>query len=267
MSPLSNHTNNNNSTNTSSLSALNSANGSTLINSNQTNSSNSAFKPLINENRQLNMLSTAAPITTTTSDHYNELATYGGYTHHHHHHHPLNSQLHSAQDYLSSHQTLPLGVYKSDHDDLSGYGFARPVKLYEHGGSMDTTNANSNGIGSTVNTAANNTTALGYSQSNNGSGATNGNTGTGSGTTGSSSAFRGDAPSPGASIIDLSTSSVTSLRTHGGALPNGFPNGAYYDGQRYDRSPQSASSPHYSSPQMLSPQGQTLDLSVERRAR
>lgn len=75
--------------------------------------------------------------------------------------------------------------------------------------------------------------------------------------------FRGDAPSPGASIIDLSTSSVTSLRSGvgGGA---GFTSSSYYDGQRYDRSPQSASSPHYSSPQMLSPQGQTLDLSVGR---
>lgn len=73
--------------------------------------------------------------------------------------------------------------------------------------------------------------------------------------------YRGDAPSPGASIIDLSTSSVTSLRSGVGGA--GFAS-AYYDGQRYDRSPQSASSPHYSSPQMLSPQGQTLDLSVGR---
>lgn len=265
MSPLSNHTNNNaNSTNSSSLSALNSNNNSSsAINSNQTNSSNSAFKPLINENRQLNMLSTSGPITTTSTDHYNELATYGGYTHHHHHHH-LNSQLHSAQDYLSSHQTLPLGVYKSDHDDLTGYGFARPVKLYEHGSSIDSANTSANG-----NSATNNSTGLinSYSPSNNGN---NGSstaasaTNSGSGTSGSST-FRSDAPSPGASIIDLSTSSVTSLRTHGnGALANGFPNGTYYDGQRYDRSPQSASSPHYSSPQMLSPQGQTLDLSVGR---
>lgn len=269
MSPLSNHTNNNgNSTNTSSLSALNSNNISLAINSNQTNSSNSAFKPLINENRQLNMLSTSAPITTTTTDHYNELATYGGYTHHHHHHHHLNSQLHSAQDYLNSHQTLPLGVYKSDHDDLTGYGFARPVKLYEHGSPMDSTNNSANGIGSSANGTTSNTTALvnGYSQPNNGNGVSSASAGVGGGSgTGSSSGFRGDAPSPGASIIDLSTSSVTSLRTHGNsALANGFPNGAYYDGQRYDRSPQSASSPHYSSPQMLSPQGQTLDLSVGR---
>lgn len=75
-----------------------------------------------------------------------------------------------------------------------------------------------------------------------------------------SGGFRNDAPSPGASIIDLSTSSVvTTLRSQA------FNGGAYFDGQqRYDRSPQSASSPHYSSPQMLSPQGQTLDLSVGR---
>lgn len=205
MSPLSNANNNNNS------------NTSSNLNNNNQCSTNSAFKPLISENRQLNMLSATGP---TGPEQYGDAMPYGsGYTH--------PSQLApTTQDYLNSHQQhqLPLGVYKSEHDDVTGgYSFARPVKLYEHATAMEPP------------------PPTGYPA------ATNQHAG-----------FRGDAPSPGASIIDLSTSSVTSLRTQG------FGQGAYYDGQRYDRSPQSASSPHYSSPQMLSPQGQTLDLSVGR---
>lgn len=209
MSPLTNTNNNSNNT-------ANSNNSSSLtLNTNNNNqcSTNSAFKPLISENRQLNMLPTSA---TSTAEHYSTDMPYGsGYNH--------PSQLGPSQDYLNSHQNhqLPIGVYKGEHDEISGYSFARPVKLYEHG-SMEPP------------------PPTGYPPNQ------------------QHSAFRGDAPSPGASIIDLSTSSVTSLRTQG------FANGAYYDGQRYDRSPQSASSPHYSSPQMLSPQGQTLDLSVGR---
>lgn len=171
-------------------------------------------------------------------DHYsNELAAYAGYAQqinsgsvvgssasqdYHHHHHS------------ASHQQLPVSsVFKRDHhpDDISaaaaaaaaagGYSYPRAVKLYEH--TMEPYSPNQT-------------------------------------TTAPSTAFRGDAPSPGASIIDLSTSSVvTSLRSQCFSS-----SAAYYDGQRYDRSPQSASSPHYSSPQMLSPQGQTLDLSVGR---
>lgn len=214
MSPLTNNNNNNN--NTSSNNNISSTLSLSANNNNNNNqcSTNSAFKPLISESRQLNMLSSTGPIGHT--DQYTSDMSYGGgYAH--------PSQLaQSTQDYLNSHQNhqLPLGVYKSDHDDVTGYSFARPVKLYEHA-TMEPP------------------PPTGYP-------------------TNQHAGFRGDAPSPGASIIDLSTSSVTSLRTQG------FGQGAYYEGQRYDRSPQSASSPHYSSPQMLSPQGQTLDLSVGR---
>lgn len=259
MSPLSNVNNtnnggNNNSNGVSSLSSVNTNN----------NSSNSAFKPLINDNRHMNMLSSSASSSVTSSalstvaDHFsNDLsAPYGGAYHHHHHHHHLNSQL-STQDYLSAHhQTLPLGVYKSEHDDLQTYSFARPVKLYEHGTSATGMVDGICAVASTATSSSSSSSSTSALVS--GSGATT----NGYATNTHQNGFRGDAPSPGASIIDLSTSSVTSLRS--GATAAGFVNGSYYDGQRYDRSPQSASSPHYSSPQMLSPQGQTLDLSVGR---
>lgn len=261
MSPLSNANNNGNNTNSSSsLTSSSSAN----------NTSNSAFKPLVSENRQLNMLSStvtsasAASIDPYTSD----LSAYGSAYHHHHH---LNSQL-STQDYLNvHHQTLPLSVYKSDHDDLqSGYSFARPVKLYEHN---TTTASSTNGCGTggaagmALMSIKNNNNSIYDRLAPNdslitGSTTTNGSSVSAGYTTSNLNGYRGDAPSPGASIIDLSTSSVTSLRSGVGAT--GFTSSSYYDGQRYDRSPQSASSPHYSSPQMLSPQGQTLDLSVGR---
>lgn len=120
----------------------------------------------------------------------------------------------AAQEYHSN-QQLSLSVFKRDqhHEDIAGFSYPRPVKLYEH----------------PIEPYSPNQTV-----------------------------YRNDAPSPGASIIDLSTSSVTSLRSQG------FSSSAYFEGQRYDRSPQLASSPHYSSPQMLSPQGHTLDLSVGR---
>lgn len=266
MSPLSNSNNNSNNSN-------NNINHSSTLSSSSTNTiSSSAFKPLISENhRQLNMLTSssssagATMSTMSVGDHYsNDLASpYGGAYHHHHHHH-LNSQL-STQDYLNAHHHQaplppPLGVYKNEHDDLQGYSFARPVKLYDHvaptASSMDNGNTLTTSSSSSSSSAAALLSANGAA---NGNGATNGYTGNLNG-------FRSsDAPSPGASIIDLSTSSVTSLRSGaGGNASTGFSNGAYYDGQRYDRSPQSASSPHYSSPQMLSPQGQTLDLSVGR---
>lgn len=240
MSPLSN-TNNNNNSSSLTLSSNNNNN-----NNNSNNTSNSAFKPLINENRQLNMLSSSG----VAADHYsNDLTSpYGGAAYHHHHH--LNSQL-STQDYLNvHHQTLPLGVYKSEHDELQGYSFARPVKLYEHSTSIA---GMGNGTVNSVSTVSSPSSGLVG-----GSGATN----VAYANNPHQNGFRSDAPSPGASIIDLSTSSVTSLRSGVGGA--GFTNAPYYDGQRYDRSPQSASSPHYSSPQMLSPQGQTLDLSVGR---
>lgn len=264
MSPLPNaNSSTSNSTNLNSLSTSPSANNS---------SSSSAFKPLISESRQLNMLSstvTSAAASSAVDPYTTDLTSAYGSAYHHHHHH-LNSQL--TQDYLNVHQSLPL-VYKSEHEDLqSGYSFARPVKLYEHnvttsssastvgcggstgGGGMQTT-GNTNGTMKSV-------ASLDYLLS--GSATSNGS----SVSAGYSSAnlhqngYRGDAPSPGASIIDLSTSSVTSLRSGVGSTC--FTSSSYYDGQRYDRSPQSASSPHYSSPQMLSPQGQTLDLSVGR---
>lgn len=120
MSPLSN-TNNNNNNNSSSL---------TSSSSSANNTSSSAFKPL-SENRPLNMLTSSSVASANPVDPYgSDLSAYGSAYHHHHH---LNTQL-SSSDYLNvHHQSLPLGVYKSDHDDLqSGYSFARPVKLYEH---------------------------------------------------------------------------------------------------------------------------------------
>lgn len=253
MSPLSNSSNNNNNNS-------NHINTSTLSSGSTNTISSSAFKPLISENhRQLNMLTSSSATMSSVGDHYsNDLTSpYGGAYHHHHHHH-LNSQL-STQDYLNAHHHQaplppPLGVYKSEHDDMQGYSFARPVKLYDHVAPSVATMDNGNTL-STSSSAA----LLTANGPTNGNGATNGYTGNLNG-------FRSsDAPSPGASIIDLSTSSVTSLRSGaGGNASTGFSNGSYYDGQRYDRSPQSASSPHYSSPQMLSPQGQSLDLSVGR---
>lgn len=257
MSPLPNaNSSSNNSNSLNSLSTTSSANNT---------SSNSAFKPLISENRQLNMLSSTVTSASSAVDPYSSDLTsaYGSAYHHHHHH--LNSQL--TQDYLNVHQSLPL-VYKSEHEDLqSGYSFARPVKLYEHSSTASSSASTVGGCGGMQTTGNNNATmksvaSLDYLLS--GSGTNNAS----SVSAGYSSAnlhqngYRGDAPSPGASIIDLSTSSVTSLRTGVGSTC--FTTGSYYDGQRYDRSPQSASSPHYSSPQMLSPQGQTLDLSVGR---
>ncbi|XP_055303691.1 kinesin-related protein 9-like isoform X4 [Sitodiplosis mosellana] len=258
MSPLPNaNSSTNNSNNLNSLSTSPSANNS---------SSSSAFKPLISENRQLNMLSstvTSATAGSAVDPYTSDLTSAYGSAYHHHHHH-LNSQL--TQDYLNVHQSLPL-VYKSEHEDLqSGYSFARPVKLYEHS-STTSTSTSTVGCGGMQSSGNNNATmksvaSLDYLLS--GSAATNGS-GVSAGYSSANlhqNGYRGDAPSPGASIIDLSTSSVTSLRSGVGSTC--FPSSSYYDGQRYDRSPQSASSPHYSSPQMLSPQGQTLDLSVGR---
>lgn len=262
MSPLLN-ANSSSSTNSNNLNSL-----STSPSANNTSSS-SAFKPLISENRQLNMLSsTVTSAASSAVDPYtSDLTSAYGSAYHHHHHH-LNSQL--TQDYLNVHQSLPL-VYKSEHEDLqSGYSFARPVKLYEHSATTSTSSSvgcsSGTGAGGGMQSSGNNNAtmksvaSLDYLIS--GSATSNG------GSSGYSSAnlhqngYRGDAPSPGASIIDLSTSSVTSLRSGVGSTC--FTSSSYYDGQRYDRSPQSASSPHYSSPQMLSPQGQTLDLSVGR---
>lgn len=258
MSPLPNA--NSSSINSNSLNILSTSPSANNI------SSNSAFKPLISENRQINMLSSTA--TSSAVDPYtSDLTSAYGSAYHHHHHH-LNSQL--TQDYLNVHQSLPL-VYKSDHEDLqSGYSFARPVKLYEHNTTASSSASTVGCVGGgggmqssgNTNATVKSVASLDYLLS--GSATSNGN----SVSAGYSSAnlhqngYRGDAPSPGASIIDLSTSSVTSLRSGVGSTC--FPSSSYYDGQRYDRSPQSASSPHYSSPQMLSPQGQTLDLSVGR---
>ncbi|ENN71364.1 hypothetical protein YQE_11979, partial [Dendroctonus ponderosae] len=73
--------------------------------------------------------------------------------------------------------------------------------------------------------------------------------------------MKGSGPhtSPGGTVIDLSTSSVTTTSPQ---VAYGSP---HYGGQRVGGSPQAAASPHLSaSPQVPSPQGQTLDLSVSR---
>lgn len=68
----------------------------------------------------------------------------------------------------------------------------------------------------------------------------------------------GTVVSPGAPVIDLSTSSVTS------SSPPNF-NSSHYNGQRLAAgSPEPGSSPRLASPQEPSPQGQTLDLRVSR---
>lgn len=162
-------------------------------------SSNSAFKPLMSEPRQLITMSSSV-----SNEQYTDLGAYSSY-----------SQMNTTTQEYHSNQQLSLSAFKRDqhHEDIAGFSYPRPVKLYEH----------------PIEPYSPNQTV-----------------------------YRNDAPSPGASIIDLSTSSVTSLRSQG------FSSSAYFEGQRYDRSPQLASSPHYSSPQMLSPQGHTLDLSVGR---
>ncbi|XP_050313108.1 myelin transcription factor 1 isoform X2 [Anthonomus grandis grandis] len=73
--------------------------------------------------------------------------------------------------------------------------------------------------------------------------------------------MKGSGPhtSPGGTVIDLSTSSVTTTSPQ---VAYGSP---HYGNQRVGGSPQAAASPHLSaSPQVPSPQGQTLDLSVSR---
>lgn len=185
------------------------SNNNNSENSNQQISSNSAFKPLISDSRQHSSIMAAS---TSAEQQYNSELAYAGYS-------QINSTAQQEYHQAQQQHQLSLGAFKREHEDITGYTYPRPVKLYDH--TMEPYPPNQNGTTTT--------------------------------------AFRNDAPSPGASIIDLSTSSVvTSLRTQG------FSSAAYFEGQRYDRSPQSASSPHYSSPQMLSPQGQTLDLSVGR---
>ncbi|CAH0554537.1 unnamed protein product [Brassicogethes aeneus] len=74
--------------------------------------------------------------------------------------------------------------------------------------------------------------------------------------------MKGSGPhtSPGGSVIDLSTSSVTTTSPQ-----VAYTSPHYGGGQRVGGSPQAAPSPHLSaSPQVPSPQGQTLDLSVSR---
>lgn len=270
MSPLPN-ANSSSTSNSNSLSTIASSANNTI--------SSSAFKPLISESRQLNMLSStvsSAAVSSAVDPYTSDLTSAYGSAYHHHHHH-LNSQL--TQDYLNVHQSLPL-VYKSEHEDLqSGYSFARPVKLYEHSsatgssasagcgsGSNGSSATGASGTGSGMQSPGNhNSTIKGLASIDyflSGSATSNGASSGYSSANLHQNGYRSDAPSPGASIIDLSTSSVTSLRSGVGSTC--FTSSAYYDGQRYDRSPQSASSPHYSSPQMLSPQGQTLDLSVGR---
>ncbi|XP_060528221.1 myelin transcription factor 1 isoform X2 [Cylas formicarius] len=80
-------------------------------------------------------------------------------------------------------------------------------------------------------------------------------------TTAQAAQMKGSGPhtSPGGTVIDLSTSSVTTTS------PQVAYSSPHYGGQRVGGSPQAAASPHLSaSPQVPSPQGQTLDLSVSR---
>ena len=92
MSPLSNNNNNNNNTNSSnSLTSISSANNINNNNNNNTttsHTSSSAFKPLVSENRQLNMLSSSVATAAANSvDPYgSDLSAYGSAYHHHHHH-------------------------------------------------------------------------------------------------------------------------------------------------------------------------------------
>ncbi|KAG5878990.1 hypothetical protein JTB14_026796 [Gonioctena quinquepunctata] len=73
--------------------------------------------------------------------------------------------------------------------------------------------------------------------------------------------MKGPHTSPGGTVIDLSTSSVTTTSPQVAYSSPHYGGG----GQRVGGSPQAAASPHLSaSPQVPSPQGQTLDLSVSR---
>ncbi|XP_057652625.1 myelin transcription factor 1 isoform X1 [Diorhabda carinulata] len=80
-------------------------------------------------------------------------------------------------------------------------------------------------------------------------------------TTAHAAQMKGPHTSPGGTVIDLSTSSVTTTS------PQVAYSSPHYGGagQRVGGSPQAAASPHLSaSPQVPSPQGQTLDLSISR---
>ncbi|CAG5089393.1 Similar to Myt1l: Myelin transcription factor 1-like protein (Mus musculus) [Cotesia congregata] len=75
----------------------------------------------------------------------------------------------------------------------------------------------------------------------------------------------GPPTSPGGSVMDLSTSSVTSTSPQAPPYGSNSLSPQYGGGQTVGGSPQAAASPHLtSSPQVPSPQGQTLDLSVNR---
>ncbi|XP_023318687.1 uncharacterized protein LOC106656492 isoform X1 [Trichogramma pretiosum] len=75
----------------------------------------------------------------------------------------------------------------------------------------------------------------------------------------------GPSTSPGGSVMDLSTSSVTSTSPQVPPYGSNSLSPQYGGGQTVGGSPQAAASPHLTaSPQVPSPQGQTLDLSVNR---
>ncbi|KAI4500351.1 hypothetical protein M0802_004768 [Mischocyttarus mexicanus] len=75
----------------------------------------------------------------------------------------------------------------------------------------------------------------------------------------------GPPTSPGGSVMDLSTSSVTSTSPQAPPYGSSSLSPQYGGGQTVGGSPQAAASPHLTaSPQVPSPQGQTLDLSVNR---
>ncbi|EGI62922.1 Myelin transcription factor 1-like protein [Acromyrmex echinatior] len=75
----------------------------------------------------------------------------------------------------------------------------------------------------------------------------------------------GPPTSPGGSVMDLSTSSVTSTSPQAPPYGSNSLSPQYGGGQTVGSSPQAAASPHLTaSPQVPSPQGQTLDLSVNR---
>ncbi|XP_076761137.1 uncharacterized protein LOC143429396 isoform X3 [Xylocopa sonorina] len=75
----------------------------------------------------------------------------------------------------------------------------------------------------------------------------------------------GPPTSPGGSVMDLSTSSVTSTSPQAPPYGSNSLSPQYGGGQTVGGSPQAAASPHLTaSPQVPSPQGQTLDLSVNR---
>lgn len=138
------------------------------------------------------------------------------------------------QKYLQEQQHMAhAAMMKAEHDENTGPIYPRPMYHYDPGAGPLPPGFSAINLSVKIN-AAQQAAAAAFHKSN------------------------GTVVSPGAPVIDLSTSSVTS------SSPPNF-NSTHYNSQRLAAgSPGPGSSPRLASPQEPSPQGQTLDLSVSR---